>query len=223
MCKNLVYLAIFILLLALSAVTYASPQTIEPAVLWYDSSSNLISAHGGGILKQGSTYYWFGEYKDCDPNNILRAFGGHVTHQFVAHTCYSSTDFANWTFVNNVLTQQAEGDLGPGRVVERPKVIYNDSTAQYVMYMHIDNQRYGERKVGVATCSTVSGNYTYQGSFQPLGNDSKDMTLFKDDDGKAYLISGSINIYRLTDDYLDVNNLVLTMDRPKAEAPAMFK
>ena len=223
MCKKLVFFVTFVFLLGISSVGYASPQTITPGVLWYDSSSNVLSAHGGGILKEGNTYYWFGEYKDCDPNNVIKSFMGRVTHQFVAHTCYSSTDFVNWTFENYVLTQQAEGDLGPSRVVERPKVIYNDSTGMYVMYMHIDNQRYGDRRVGVATCPTVNGNYTYQGSFQPLGNDSKDMTIFKDDDGKAYLISGSINIYQLTDDYLDVNNLVVTIDSSGSEAPAMFK
>ena len=139
-------------------------------------------------MKIGSTYYWFGEYKDN--NHTMRAYMGHVTAPFVAHTCYSSTDFVHWTFVNNVLTQQASGDLGPDRVVERPKVIYNDTTGQYVMYMHIDNNRYSDARVGVAYCSTVGGNYTYLGGFKPLGYDSKDMTLFKDDDGSAYLISG---------------------------------
>jgi len=223
MCKRAVCLAILILLLGISSVTYASPQTIVPGVLWYDSASDVLSAHGGGILKIGSTYYWFGEYKDSDPNNVINSYMGHVTHQFVAHTCYSSTDFAHWTFENYVLTQQASGDLGPGRVVERPKVIYNNSTGQYVMYMHIDNNRYGDRRAGVATCPTVNGNYTYLRGFKPLGNDSKDMTIFKDDDGSAYLISGSINIYRLTADYLDVSNLTVAISSSGAEAPAMFK
>ncbi|UCF00242.1 MAG: family 43 glycosylhydrolase [Planctomycetota bacterium] len=198
-----------------------------PGVLWYDTSSNVLSSHGGGILKEGNTYYWFGEYMDSDPNNVLPVYEGHVTHQFVANTCYSSIDFVHWTFENNVLTQQASGDLGPGRVVERPKVIYNDLTGQYVMYMHIDSSMYDDNRVGVATCPTVNGNYTYLGGFWPLGNRSGDMTLFKDDDGKGYLLSNNglsgINIYELTDDYLDVNSLATLVRKPGAEAPAMFK
>ena len=47
------------------------------------------------------------------------------------------------------------GDLGPGRIVERPKIIYNARTKTYVMYMHVDDPKYQEAKVGVATSSTV--------------------------------------------------------------------
>jgi hypothetical protein len=53
--------------------------------------------------------------------------------------CYSSTDLAHWTFRNRVLQQADPGDLGPGFVVERPKVFYNVRTKEFVMYMHIDD------------------------------------------------------------------------------------
>ena len=44
-------------------------------------------------------------------------------------------------------------------------------------------------------------------SFRPNGGESRDMTVFKDDDGKAYVIFGSgwhthVQIAELTDDYL---------------------
>jgi len=175
------------------------------------------------MIKVGSTYYWIGEYKDNA--NQMAAYMGHVTAPFIANTCYSSTDLKNWTFVNNVLTQQASGDLGPGRVVERPKVIFNDLTNTYVMYMHIDNNRYADARVGVARSPTVCGNYEYMGSFQPLGNLSRDMTLYKDDDGSGYLISGDhLNIYRLAPDFLTVASLVASANPSKSsESPAMVK
>jgi hypothetical protein len=47
------------------------------------------------------------------------------------------------------------GDLGPNRVIERPKVIFNKSTGQYVMYMHVDDGAHTITRVGVATSSTV--------------------------------------------------------------------
>jgi len=221
--SSVVLVVLAICSLGLSSASYASPQQIRPGVLWYDTDANIISAHGGGIIKLGDTYYWFGEYKDSDPNNLMNAGMGHVTHQFVAIPCYSSTDFVNWTFENNVLTQQPSGDLGPGRVVERPKVIYNDLNDTYVMYMHIDNAKYDEAKYGVATCSTVNGDYTYLGSYQPPGGDSRDMTLFKDDDGKGYLIThDSLTIYRLTSNYLSVDAEVVDA-AGQGEAPAMLK
>lgn len=107
--------------------------------------------------------------------------------------CYSSTNLVEWTYVGALLSRTSSGDLGPNRVVERPKVIYNDSTKKYVLYMHIDSSNYGEAKVGVATGDSVCGSYTYRGSFQPLGFQSRDLGLFKDDDGSAYLLTEDVS------------------------------
>ena len=65
---------------------------------------------------------------------------------------------------------QDSGDLAVGRVVERPKVLFNRSTGKYVMYVHIDAANYSEGKVGVATSDTIDGQYTYLGSFQPFAD-----------------------------------------------------
>lgn len=107
--------------------------------------------------------------------------------------CYSSEDLIHWKFENALLSRTASGDLGPNRVVERPKIIYNDQTGDYVMYMHIDDSTYAEAKVGVATSKSVCGDYTYRGSFRPLGYQSRDMGLFKDDDGTAYLLTEDVS------------------------------
>jgi hypothetical protein len=127
--------------------------------------------------------------------------------------------------VANVLTRQSSGDLGPNRVVERPHVIYNSSTATYVMYMHIDNSNYSERKAGVATSSSVCGSYTYRGSSKPLGHDSLDDNLFLDGTTGYFLSEDRANtklqIYRLSADFLSVSALVKTLDQ--YEAPAMAK
>lgn len=195
----------------------AASATITPAGTWNDNRGTLIQAHGGGITKVGSTYYWFGEDKTGEASGS--AFFQNVP-------CYSSSDLVHWTFVSNVLTKQASGDLGPNRIIERPKVIYNSSTSQYVMYMHVDNASYGEAKVGVATSSSICGNYSYRGSFQPLGFQSRDMNLFKDDDGTAYLLSedraNGLRIDKLSTDYLSVASAVVILT-PNHEAPAMFK
>jgi len=200
-------------LLALVAQTAdAAVVTITPGTVWTDQSGNTIEAHGEGITKVGGTYYWLGEDKTNG-----------ATFQNVK--CYSSTDLKNWTFVRNVLTKQASGDLGANRIVERPHVIYNSSTSTYVMYMHIDNTSYSERRAGVATSSSVCGSYTYRGSFKPLGHDSLDDNLFLDG-STGYFMSEDrtdkkLQIYRLSSDFLSVSALVATVNQ--YEAPAMAK
>lgn len=117
---------------------------------------------------------------------------------FLNVNCYSSTDLVQWTYVGALLSRTSSGDLGPNRVVERPKVIYNSSTKKYVMYMHIDDSSYAEAKVGVATSSSVCGAYTYLGSWQPLGFQSRDIGLFQDDDGSAYLLTEDVSDFFMT-------------------------
>ncbi len=188
------------------------PVTITPGTVWNDTQGKVIQAHGHGITKVGDTYYWLGEDKTNGS-------------PFQNINCYSSTDLKNWTFVKSVLTRQASGDLGPNRIIERPHVIHNASTNQFVMYMHVDNSSYTDRKAGVATCSTVCGDYTYRGSSKPLGRDSLDDTLFQDGT-TGYFISEDrtsvkLQIYKLSDDYLTIASLVTSL--PQIESPAVIK
>ncbi len=210
--KLLVLLLVPLMLGLIAQTAYAAVVTITPGTVWTDQSGNTIEAHGEGITKVGGTYYWLGEDKTNG-----------ATFQNVK--CYSSTDLKNWTFVRNVLTEQASGDLGANRIVERPHVIYDSSTSTYVMYMHIDNTSYSERRAGVATSSSVCGSYTYRGSFKPLGHDSLDDNLFLDG-GTGYFMSEDrtdkkLQIYRLSSDFLSVSTLVATVNQ--YEAPAMAK
>lgn len=117
---------------------------------------------------------------------------------FQAVNCYSSTDLGVWNFERVILARtDEEGDLGPNRVIERPKVIRNDKTGQYVMWLHIDSPDYRDARTGVATSSTVCGEYEYRGSFRPLGFQSRDMGLFKDDDGTGYLLTEDVSVWAL--------------------------
>ncbi|WP_330451728.1 MULTISPECIES: family 43 glycosylhydrolase [unclassified Streptomyces] len=210
--RVLAVLGVLLGLLVVTQPAHAAPVTRYPGTVWHDASGSVIQAHGGGITKVGGTYYWLGEDKtDGSPFQNIK--------------CYSSTDFKKWTFVRNVLTRQSGGDLGPNRVVERPHVVYNSSTQQFVMYMHIDSSNYSERKAGVATSTSVCGAYSYRGSFKPLGHDSLDDNLFLDG-GTAYLLSedrtnAKLQIYRLSPDFLSVSALVKTL--PQYESPAMVK
>ena len=88
----------------------AATVTITPGTAWTDTAGNRLQAHGVGIFTVGSTYYMVGEDKVAGST-------------FTAVACYSSTDLVHWTRQANALSRQSSGDLGPGRIVERPKVL----------------------------------------------------------------------------------------------------
>jgi hypothetical protein len=204
------------------APAQAAASSFAPGQTWTDTSGTVLQMHGLGIVKVGATWYGFGEDKTGE--NSSDAY-------FQDIPCYSSTDLAHWTRQGQALSRQSSGDLGPNRIVERPKVLYNSGTGTFVMYMHVDNAGYSEAKVGVATSSTPCGPYSYRGSFQPLGRQSRDMGLFQDTDGTGYLLSedraSGLRIDKLSSDYLSVvsasgsgGSVALFADY---EAPAMVK
>ncbi|KAL4787992.1 glycosyl hydrolase [Aspergillus varians] len=189
--------------------------SIIPGATWTGTNTGEhVQAHGAGIIEENGIYYMIGEEKT---DGAL----------FQAVNCYSSTNLVEWSFEGQLLTRTEEaGDLGPNRVVERPKVIKNDNTAQYVLWLHIDSQSYGDARVGVATSDSVCGEYEYRESFRPLGFQSRDIGLFKDEDGSAYLLSEDreygTRIIKLTDDYLDVEEVTFGWEY-FAESPALIK
>ena len=191
-----------------SAYAADGPSKIEPGAIWPDDHSQHVNAHGGGIIKVGDEWYWFGEYR---PKEAMPG------RRYVA--CYSSKDLTHWTFRGLPIDMTAPDGIGPNWVLERPKVFHNAKTKKFVMYMHIDgpldpnetdpNKAYKLARVGVAISDTVTGPYTYLRSFRPLDQESRDIGQFIDDDGTAYLIFESrptkgFFIAKLSDDYLSV-------------------
>ena len=209
--------------LLLSFIWVAQPAVAATGTItntgnvWKDTAGATLQARGAGIFQVGSTYYMVGEDKSNGAG-------------FTAVACYSSTNLSTWTRQTNALTAQGTGDLAAGRIIERPKVIYNETTQKYVMYMHVDSNDYQAARVGVATSSTPCGAYTYLGSSRPLGYESRDMGLFKDTDGKAYLLtedrSNGTRIDLLSADYLSVVSNVATLHDNNGwplESPALIK
>ncbi|KAK7250915.1 hypothetical protein RIF29_33691 [Crotalaria pallida] len=203
-----------------------------PGRVWLDTDGNPIQAHGGGILydEKSRTYYWYGEYKDGPTYHAHKK--GTARVDIIGVGCYSSKDLWTWKHEGIVLGAEEKNethDLYKSDVLERPKVIYNDNTGKYVMWMHIDDANYTKAAVGVAISDTPYGPFNYLGSQRPHGYDSRDMTVFKDDDGVAYLIYSSENnselhIGPLTEDYLNVTSVMRrVLIGQRREAPALFK
>jgi hypothetical protein len=238
------------------------PKTIRSGELWYDDSGRHINAHGGGIMKYGDTYYWFGEHKD-----------DHTSDAMVGVMCYASKDLVNWRNCGVALSvaepqqsstmggmpfMRGRGATGPdierGCILERPKVIYNPVTKKFCMWFHLElkGQGYNAARYGVAVADRPEGPYKFlyssranagtwpvEGSPMTFdeylkrdfgtGQMSRDMTLFVDDDGKAYHIFSSednftLHIAELTADYLHHTGRYTRMaPGGQNEAPAIFK
>lgn len=194
---------------------------ITPGEKWNDTNGTQINAHGGCVVFHEGAYYWFGEDRNVFYSNGV--------------SCYKSSDLYNWTKLGMALTpsgtKDANGnDIAPGRIFERPKVIYNNATGKWVMQIHWENgDDYGDAKVCVATSDKIQGPYTFYKTYRPNGHDSRDQTLFKDTDGKAYHfgttnMNSHILVSELTNNYLEVTDKeYLALKGMSYEAPAIFK
>ena len=121
--------------------------------------------------------------------------------------------------------------LNWNRVIERPKVVYNRKDRRYVMWFHSDGpdyRSYLEAQAGVAVSDSPTGPFRYLGSSRPNGLMSRDMTLFQDEDGTAYLILAAednkvLAIEKLSNDYTAVTGEYTKNYTDSREAPAMFR
>ena len=221
----------FLILCQITQAQITSVPVIKGEIL-KDLDGNPINAHGAGMLVYKGVYYLFGEIKKGStwlvPNQNwedYRVPAGGIS-------CYSSKDLIHWKNEGIALApviNDPANDLDTSKVIERPKVVYNTQTKKFVMWMHVDTRDYSYAQAGVAICDNPLGPYTYIRSVRPNGNMARDMSVFQDGNGKAYLIFSSENnltmhVCLLSDDYLSPTAMDkrILVDRNR-EAPAMFK
>lgn len=184
------------------------------------------------MLYYQGIYYWYGEIKKGktwlvpdQSRELYRVASSGIS-------CYSSKNLKTWKFEKLALAatvSDTKSDLDTSKIIETPKVIYNQKTKQFVMWMHVANHDYTYSQAGVAVSDNPAGPYQYLGSKKPDGQDSGDLTLFKDDDENGYLIYTSeinkaLNINRLSNDYLTVTNQsVGVYEGQGRSAPVMFR
>ena len=138
----------------------AGAQAIRPGELWLDTDGVHINAHGGGILFHEGTYYWFGEHKAADTNRA-----------HVGVRVYTSTDLVTWTNAGVALAVEDDpmSEIAAGCVIERPKVLFNHRTGQFVMWFHLEliGHGYNAARAGVAVSDSPTGPFEYLGSVRP--------------------------------------------------------
>lgn len=212
---------------AASAAAVVTPA-IQNNVFWKDTSGNPIYSQGGGVLKVGNTYYWYGaKYNGAVSYYNNPAGGKNSNYSLSAITCYSSTDLVNWKFEGNVVTAS---DLGGAGWVGRIGVARHATTGKYVLVSQLDDG------LVFATSGTPNGHFAVAGRQSSIGNVSTgmsgDQSVFTDDDGKAYLVfsnkSGRSNLYVAplrSSDYLHVETAtnVYSSSSGGREGNIMFK
>ena len=255
-------------------------SSFRPGKVWQDQDGNKIQAHGGQVQKLTVTdketgelsekWWWVGEDK-------TKGYRGGIC-------AYSSDDLYNWKFEGVVMrnvtsreeldTDEYFKELYAGyteeqldnvyrcindstSVIERPKMIYNEKTKQYLICFHADgptetsSANYAAASAGLAVSDSPYGPFRFvdryrlntcpedQEDMYPQSKGmARDMNLFIDDDGTAYIIYSSeenltIYISKLNDayDYLctEPENAVYGKDfirlypGAQREAPAIIK
>jgi hypothetical protein len=157
---KIVFIMLFIGLLGCNSQK-SNYTSFTPGKLWLDDHNIHINAHGGGFLIHDNTYYWYGEHKLSGKKGNKAMVGVHV---------YSSKDLYNWKDEGIALQMKEDttSKLQKGAVLERPKVIYNEKTKQFVMWFHheLKDQGYKAALTGVAVADNVTGPFEYIDSFR---------------------------------------------------------
>ena len=187
---------------------------IRNGAMWKDDRGIPVQAHGAGFVQVGDTWYMIGEDRSKSVSDI---------------NMYSSKDLQNWTFVGNIVSKDTHPSLADGtRFIERPKIMYCAKTGQFVIWCHWEGQSYAPSEAAVFYSDKIEGPYKFHWGGRPLGIASRDCNVFVDDDGKAYFISTTngnrdLELFELSDDYLDVVKHTTLFAGQGREAPALVK
>ena len=134
--------------------------------LWKDTDGVHVNAHGGGLLKDGDVWYWYGEHKIA---------GREGNRAYVGVGCYSSKDLSEWKNEGIALevSSQPGHDIEKGCILERPKVVKAPATGKYVMYFHLERKGMGmeDARVGIAVADRPTGPFVFVRSLWPNAGD----------------------------------------------------
>lgn len=156
-------------------------HSFRPGEEWLDTNGKPIQAHGGSVFFENGTYYWYGENKEfTDGKNGVWTWGVR---------CYSSQDLYNWKDEGLIIPPDEKDEtspLHPTAMLDRPHILYNRKTKQYVCWCKI-MQTNGEQTETVLTADTILGPYTVKKTgLKPLGMSAGDFDLAVAPDGKGY-------------------------------------
>jgi hypothetical protein len=189
---------------------------------WKDSAGNDIYSQGGGMLRVGDTYYWYGVKYGGAPTYAANPTNNNSDTSFKGITTYSSKDLVTWKLEATDMPANTSGWFG------RLGVAYNATSKKYVLVAQ------GGGGLYFATSDKPNGGFVYDNVQMNLpgivNGATGDQTIFQDDDGQAYLVSSSSNgranryVSPLrASDFLAAENAVLVYKGGGREGNCMFK
>lgn len=240
-----------------TGIAFSQNRSFQPGKLWPDDKGTHINAHGGGFLYQNGKYYWFGEHKIAGRKGNTAQVGVHCYSSTDLYNWKdegiafrvsedSASDVAKGCILErpkviyNARTKKYvmwfHLELrGKGYSAARAGVAVSDKVTG--PYTFIKSYRpnagklpYNNIGTAIADCAAPA---TKTDSFFcrdiPGGQMARDMTLFVDDDGKAYHVFASeenftLDLAELTDDYTGhTGKFIRIYAGHQTEAPALFK
>lgn len=237
---------------------YAQNKSFTPGKLWLDNNGTPINAHGGGFLWKDGRYYWFGEHKTAGQEGNTAQVGVHcysstdlynwqdegIALQVSQNT---SSDIAKGCIlerpkvVYNAKTKKFVmwfhlELLGQGYNAARAGVATSDKITGPYTFIKSYRPNAGKQPFSNNThpekvnCATpVDNSDAFFCRDFPGGQMARDMTVFVDDDGKAYHVFSSeenytLHLAELTDDYTaHTGKFIRIYIGHQTEAPALFK
>lgn len=227
-----------------------------PLYHWYgeDRSQGYGSSPGVHVYSSRDLYSW------KDEGLALRAL---TTAEQIDTDPYFTALYGDYSeeqksaVVRDLLTTAPPESTAPAAILERPKVLRNAAKGTWVMWVHADgpsetsDAQYAKANAGVAVSDSPTGPFRWIDSYRlhhaPEGEPNwqpdnpgmaRDMTVFLDDDGTAYIIYSSEENYSLFISRLDADFTALATPPETAqkgvdfvrpyigahrEAPALFK
>ena len=201
-------------------VVAATDEAGERIWYWYgeDRTNRYHGSPGVHVYSSHDLYNW------TDEGLALRAMetaDQFETDPYFVDLYAGYTDQERAAVYRDLDTVQTDPAVNPA-IIERPKAIYNAGTGQWVMWIHADgpsatsNAQYAKANAGVAVSDSPTGPFRYIDSYRlhvaPPGEPNhqpdnpgmaRDMNLFVDDDGTAYIIYSSEENYSLFISRLD--------------------
>ncbi len=232
---------IIMISISLMVTCFLGNSIIRNNTDWVDTNGQPIYAHKGGISFFNGIYYWYGSDYRFTPSG---KYDKQLNALNPGINVYSSEDLVNWEFRRIALTYPTSG-WGSEGTHHRAHVVYNEKTDQYIMWFYHYTNLFKNRMASVAVADNPLGPFDIlgrretgahlAGDLNTIVGDSgktgstKDLNIFKDSDGAAYLVyddgQNNICVDKLTDDYLNSTKetAIALNNEPSHKAPSMIK
>lgn len=161
-------------------------KSIRPGKFWYDTEGKLIQAHAPTIVYCNGKFWWCGENKE---NITGLARGEFCNKRHHGVKLYSSDDLYNWRDEGFLAaeSEDASHPLFPENIVDRPHILYNRKTGNYVMWLKTGKKLDFEKCTFTIYVGKDLKTMRFLKEKSASPHNAGDFDLFETD-GKAYIV-----------------------------------